>query len=101
MLDAKIAKAVCDLSDETQIDLSGNKIVKMDKKLLISLIYKIRKQTQIDLSGANMYIDSEIAKAICDLPDETQIDLTGNKILNFDSKLRSLLTKKTRTYEQN
>ena len=100
-IDAEIAKAVCDLPDETQIDLSGNKIVKMDKRLLISLIYKIRKQEQIDLRGANMYIDSEIAKAICDLPDETQIDLTGNKILNFDSKLRSLLTKKTRTYEQN
>ena len=86
-IDAEIAKVVCDLPDETQVDLSSNKIVKMDKKLMISLIYKIRKQKQIDLGGANIDIDSEIAKAVCGLPDETQIDMSGNKITKMDREI--------------
>ena len=99
-IDSKIAKAVCDLPDETHIDLSGNKIVKMEKKLLILLIYKIRKQKQIDLGGANIDIDSEIAKAVCDLPDETQIDLSGNKIVKMDKKLLISLIYKIRKQKQ-
>ena len=99
-IDSEIAKAVCDLPGETQIDLSGNKIVKMDKKLLISLIYKIKKQKQIDLGGANIDIDSEIAKAVCDLPDETQIDLSGNKIVKMDKKLLISLIYKIRKQKQ-
>ena len=99
-IDSEIAKAVCDLPDETQIDLSGNKIIKMNKNLLISLIYKIRKQTQIDLGGANIDIDSEIAKAVCDLPDETQIDLSGNKIVKMDKKLLISLIGKIRKQKQ-
>ena len=99
-IDGKVAKTVCDLPDETQIDLSGNKIVKMDKKLLISLIYKIRKQKQIDLSGLNIDIDSEIAKAVCDLPAETQVDLSGNKIVKMNTKLLASLIVKINTQKQ-
>ena len=99
-IDAEIAKAVCDFSDETQIDLSGNKIVKMDKKLLISFIYKIRKQKQIDLEGANIDIDGEIAKAVYDLPDETRIDMSGNKIVKMDTKLLASLIVKINTQKQ-
>ena len=99
-IDAEIAKAVCDLPDETNVDLSGNKIVKMDKKLLISLIYKIRKQKQIDLVGANIDIDSEIAKAVCDLPDETQIDLSGNKINTFYRIILEIIVTKIRKDKQ-
>ena len=93
-INTEVAKAVCDLPNETRIDLAGNKIVKMDKKLLISLIYRIRKQKQIDLGGANIDIDGEIAKAVCDLPDETQVDLSGNKIVKMDREiLDSLILK--------
>ena len=99
-INTEVAKAVCDLPDDTQIDLSGNKIVKMDKKLLISLIYKIRKQKQIDMRGANIDIDGEIAKAVCDLPDETQIDLLGNKIVKMDKQLLTSLIYKIRKQKQ-
>ena len=95
-IDGEVAKTVCDLPDETQIDLSGNKIVKMDKKLLISLIYIMRKQKQIDLGGANIDIDSEIAKAVCDLPDETQIDLSGNNINRLDRIILGLIVTQIR-----
>ena len=95
-IDAEMAKAVCDFSDETQIDLSGNKIVKMDKKLLISFIYKIRKQKQIDLEGANIDIDGEIAKAVYDLSDETQIVLSGNTTVKIDTKILITLINKVR-----
>ena len=99
-INSEIAKAVCDLPDETQIDLSGNKIVQMEKTLLISLIYKIRKQKQIDLRGANIDIDSEIAKAVCDLPDETQIDLSGNKINKLDRTILGLIVTQLRKNKQ-
>ena len=99
-INAEIAKAVCDLPDETQIDLSGNKIIQMEKTLLISLIYKIRKQKQIDLGGANIDIDGEIAKAVCDLPDETQIDLSGNKINKLDRVIVELIVTQLRKNKQ-
>ena len=90
-IDSDIAKAVCDLPDETQIDLSGNKIVQMEKTLLISLIYKIKKQKHIDLGGANIDIDSEIAKAVCDLPGETEVNLSGNKVNRLDRIMLELI----------
>ena len=96
-IDGKVAKTVGDLPDETQVDLSGNKIVKMEKSLLISLIYKIRKQKQIDLGGANIDIDGEIAKAVCDLPDKTKIDLSGNKIVQMETVILTSLIYKIRT----
>ena len=95
-IDAEIAKAVCDLPDETNVDLSGNKIDKMDKKLLISFIYKIRKQKQIDLGGANIDIDSDIAKAVCDLPGETEVDLSGNKVNRLDRIILGLIVTQIR-----
>ena len=92
-IDAEIARAVCGLPDETKIDLSGNKIVKMNTKLLASLINKINTQKQIDLSGLNIDIDSEIAKAVCDLPGETEVDLSGNKVNILDRiKLELIVT---------
>ena len=99
-INADIAQAVCDLSDEIQIDLSGNGIVKMNTKLLASLIVKINKQKRIDLSGLNIDIDSEIAKAVSDLPDETQIDLSGNKIVQMETTLLTQLINKIRRQEQ-
>ena len=99
-IDAEIAKAVCGLPDETNVDLSGNKIIKMSTKLLASLIVKINTQKQIDLSGLNIDIDSEIAKAVCDLPDETQIDLSGNNINRLDRLIIGLLITQIRTEKQ-
>ena len=99
-IDAEIAKAVCDLPDNTQVDLSGNKIVKMNTKQLASLINKINTQNQIDLSGLNIDINSEIAKAVCDLPDETQIDLSGNKINKLERVIVELIVTQLRKNKQ-
>ena len=96
-IDAEIAKAVCNLPDETQIDLSGNKIDRMESKLLASLIYKIRMQKQINLAGLNIDINTVIAKAVCDLPDETKIDLSGNKVVTMNNMLLTSLLYKIKT----
>ena len=95
-IDAEIAKVVCDLPDETNVDLSGNKIVKMNTKLLASLINKINTQKQIDLSGLNIDIDSEIAKAVCGLPGETEVDLSGNKVNRLDRIILELIVTQIR-----
>ena len=99
-VDAQIAKTVCDLPEETRVDLSGNQIVKMDIKLLTSLIRRIRTQKQIDLGGANIDIDTDVAKAICDLPLDTQVDLSGNKINRFDRKIVGLIVTQIRKKKQ-
>ena len=95
-IDAEIARAVCDLPDETQIDLSGNKIVQMETIILTSLLNKIRSQKQIDLEMINIQIDSEIAKAVCDLNEETQIVLSGNTTIKIDTKILITLINKVR-----
>ena len=94
-IDAEIAKAVCDLPDKTKVDLSGNNIVQMDKQLLISLIYKIRKQKQIDLGGLNINIDTELVKCISELPEDVQIDLSDNKITD-ESLIVSIIKQSTK-----
>ena len=95
-IDSEIAKAVCDLPDETQIDLSGNKIVKMDTTLLTSLIRKVRTQKQIHLDRINIQINTEIAKTVCNLSDETQIVLSGNTTVKIDTKILITLINKVR-----
>ena len=94
-INADIATAVCDLPDEIQIDLSSNKIVKMDKHLLISLIYKIRSQKEINLSGLNINIDTELVKCISELPEDVQIDLSDNKITD-ESLIVSIIKQSTK-----
>ena len=96
-IDNEIAQAVSDLPDETMIDLSGNKIVKMRTKLLTSFINKIRTQNIIELAGGNIEINIEIAKAVCDLPVATQIDLSGNKIVKMDRQILVTFISKVRT----
>ena len=95
-INTEIAKALCDLSDETQIDLSGNEIVQMETVILTSLINKIRTQKQIDLERINIQINTEIAKTVCNLSDESQIVLSGNTTVEIDTKILITLINKVR-----
>ena len=94
-IDADTAKAVGDLPDEIQVDLSGNKIHEMDTKIISSLIYRIRIQKEIDLSGLNINIDREIVKCISQLPEDVQIDLSDNKITD-ESLIVSIIKQSTK-----
>ena len=99
-LDSKLIEDISDIPGDTQLDVSGYKIFKINTKTLMSLIFTRKTQKEVNLSGLNIDIDSEIAKVICDLPDETQIDLSGNKLLGMDRKLFTTLAHKFRTSKQ-
>ena len=86
-IDAEIAKAVCDLPDETQIDLSGNKINRLDRLIIGLLITQIRTEKQIDVNRFNIEVDSKLVNAICDIPGDIQLDLSENKIFQINPKI--------------
>ena len=77
-IDAEIAEAVSRLPDHTQLDLSGNQVT--DKSAGIALIHKAATMKSLSICNCGIQIDTEIAKALSRLPDDTQLDLSGNKI---------------------
>ena len=85
----KIAEALCQVADISHLDLSKSKIVKINKQLLIKLIMKsgICTPKYIDGSGLGINIDSELVKCISELPEDVQIDLSGNKITKMEAGL--------------
>ena len=83
-IDTEIAEAVSRLSDHTQLDLSGNKVT--DKSACIILIHKAATMKSLNIhdcmSNCHIQIDKEIAEAVSRLPDNTQLDLSGNHVTN-------------------
>ena len=78
----KIAEALCQVPDISHLDLTKSKIVKINQELLKKIILKFGKHTPkyIDESGLGIYIDTELVNCISELPEDVQIDLSGNKI---------------------
>ena len=81
-IDTEIAEAVSRLPDHTQLDLSGNKVT--DRSACITLIHKAATMKSLNIhdcmSNCGIKIDTEIAEAVSRLPDQTQLDLTGNQV---------------------
>ena len=79
-IDTEVAKAVSRLPDDTQLDLSGNKAT--DKSACITLIHKAATMKSLNICNCCIQIDTEIAEAVYRLPDDKQLDLSGNKVTN-------------------
>ena len=81
-IDTEIAEAVSRLPDHTQLNLSGNKVT--DKSACITFIHKAATMKSLNIhdcmSNCGIQIDTEIAEAVSRLPDDTQLDLSGNDI---------------------
>ena len=84
-IDAKIAQAVSRLPDHTQLDLSGNQVT--DKSVCIALINKAATMKSLSLCNCGIQIDTEIAVAISQLPEQDNLDLSGNRVTKMDSSL--------------
>ena len=88
-IDTEIAEAVSKLPDHTELDLSGNQVT--DKSVCITLINKAATMKSLDIhncmSNCGIKIDTKIAKAVCRLPDDIQLDLSGNRITKMDPRL--------------
>ena len=81
-IDREIAEAVTRLTDHTDLDLSGNQVT--DKSACIVLIHKAATMKSLNvhdcISNCGIQIDTEIAEAVSILPDDTQLDLSGNQV---------------------
>ena len=81
-IDTEIAEAVSRLPDHTELDLSGNQVT--DKSACITLVHKARTMKSLNIhnciSNCGIKIDAEIAEAVSRLPDNTQLDLSGNQV---------------------
>ena len=86
-IDTEIAEAVSRLPDHTQLDLSGNQVT--DKSACITLIHKAATMKSLSICNCGIWIDTKIAEAVSNLPDHTQIDLSGNDITKMEPYLLS------------
>ena len=77
-IDTEIAEAVSSLPDNTQLDLSGNQVT--DKSVYITLLHKDANMKSLSLCNCGIKIDAEIAEVVSRLPDDTQLDLSGNQL---------------------
>ena len=77
-IDTDIAEAVSRLPDDTELDLSGNQVT--DKSACITLVHKAATMESLNLCNCGIQIDTEIAEAVSRLPDDTQLDLSGNQV---------------------
>ena len=77
-IDTEIAEAVSRLPDYTQLDLSGNNVT--DTSVCITLIHKAATMKSLSICNCGIQIDTEIAEAVSSLPDNTQLDLSGNQV---------------------
>ena len=77
-IDTEIAEAVSRLPDHTQLDLSGNQVT--NRSAIITLIHKATTMKSLSICNCGIKIDTEIAEAVSRLPDDTQLDLSGNKV---------------------
>ena len=81
-IDSEIAEAVSRLSDDMQLDLSGNQVT--NKSACITLLHKSATMKSLNIhncmSKSGIQIDTEIAEAVSRLPDHTQLDLSGNQV---------------------
>ena len=79
IIDKEIAEVISQLPEQANLDLSGNTVTKMDSSLLCHVIPVISNKS-IDLSGLGVFIDDNVAQALCSLDKELKVDLSGNHI---------------------
>ena len=79
IINTEIAEAISQLPDQANLDLSGNRVTKMDSSLLSHVIPVISNK-KIDLSGLGVVIDGKVAQILCSLDKEVEVDLSGNQI---------------------
>ena len=81
-IDAELAREISKLPEHVQLDITGNKLVKMENKTLGSLICRLGFQNKIDLSELDIKIDNELTTAILKLPKHVQLDISGNNVID-------------------
>ena len=77
-IDTEIAEAVSRLPDHTQLDLSGNDIIRMKPYLLSRILLYMTKQEKIDIDGWGITVDEDIVRAL------SKLSKLQTLIINYD-----------------
>ena len=102
IIDEEKAQFLCKIPKNVQLTLSESKVVKIHKELLEKLILNlgINIPKYLDASGLGIEIDSELVKCISKLPEDVQIDLSGNKITKMEAGLLGKVIKYMKKQER-
>ena len=84
-INTEIAETVLRLPDHTELNLSGNQVT--DKSVCITLIHKAATMKSLSICNCGIQIDTEIAEAVSKLPEQANLDLSGNTVTKMDSSL--------------
>ena len=74
-----------DINESTELDMSGHHIT--SKSTYAKLIQKTGTLAALRMLDCGLIIDTEIAEAISQLPEQANLDLFGNTVTKMDSSL--------------
>ena len=80
IIDTGIAEGVPRLPEHIQLDLSGNKLTKMDPYLLPRVMLHMPEEEEIDMTGWRIDIDVDIVKALSSMPQLKSLKASNNKL---------------------
>ena len=75
-----IAESVSRLPDDIQLDLSGNKLTKMDPRLLPGVLLHMPQDKEINMTECEITIDVDIVKALSKMPQLKSLKASRNKL---------------------
>ena len=79
-IDTKIAEAVSQQPDNIQLNLSGNRLTKMNPGLLPGVLLHMPKEKEIGMSGWGITIDVDIVRALSKMPQLKSLKASCNKL---------------------
>ena len=80
MIDAKIAEILKELPENTQIDLSGNTMARMESRLLLSVLRFTPQQEELDITNWRLTLDVKFIKAISRLSSLSTLLIAWNTL---------------------
>ena len=84
-IDEKVGEAIHSLDEYVEVDLSGNSIT--HKSVCTAIIHKAATIKSLSVSDCGVVIDTELAEVISELPEQANLDLSGNTVTKMDSSL--------------
>ena len=79
-IDTEIAETVTRLPDDIQLDLSGNKLTKMEPRLLPRVLVHMPKDKEVDMTEWEITIDVDIVKSLSKMPQVKSLKASDNKL---------------------
>ena len=79
-IDTEIAEAVSRLPDDIQLDLSGNKLTKMDHRLLPGVLLQMPNGKEIDMTGWEITIDVDVVRALSNMHQLKSLKASRNEL---------------------